>query len=151
MKWASLGKDVRGTGSAHSTTSKPFDVFLLFRPQPAPGVASFRPPEPLGRGILAPASLTLPPSSIAQWSSAPCTPACGESGGWPVCSLVLPGTLCLGPCFEAALQRTCAGVLQSWACTDLCPDFQPHLLPFSANTSCPRRSSPMSLLNLQLF
>lgn len=31
MKWASLGKDVRGQDRG-STTSKPFDVFLLFRP-----------------------------------------------------------------------------------------------------------------------
>lgn len=134
MKWASLGKDVRGQDRG-STTSKPFDVFLLFRPLSLLQVLLPFPPEPLGCGILAPASLTLPPSSIAQWSSAPRTPACGESGGWPVLQPRPAWHALPGPLLWGCTQRTCAGVLQSWACgPDLCPDFQPHLLPFSANT-----------------
>lgn len=75
MKWASLGKDVRDR-IAGSTTSKPFDVFLLFRP-PACSRCCFPscPPASLGRGILAPASLTLTTlihRSVVQCPLHPC-------------------------------------------------------------------------------
>ena len=136
MKWASLGKDVKGQDRG-SATGKPFDddVFLSSRP--------LRLLQALLPFLLGQASglrhfsscLTHSTTLITQWSSAPCTPVCGESGGCPAMQPRPAWHALPGPLLRGCTQRTCAGVLQSWACKpDLCPDFQPHLLPFSANT-----------------
>lgn len=83
MKWASLGKDVKGEDLG-SATGKPSDIFLSSRPlRLLQALLPFPPGQASGLRHFG-SCLTHSTTLITQSSGAPCAPACGESGGCPV-------------------------------------------------------------------